>query len=143
MLCEPAFSQRTGISKKSAARLAKDAVTVVKGGKATAKLGENPIEPSLPAYPSRSPGGYASALSRAPMAKISRASSMRKKGRSNLHEGENAGIQNPFQIAGRLGIARDHTGLGGVTGPQPFRLWDAWRYAYLEARPTKQTLLIE
>jgi hypothetical protein len=68
---------------------------------------------------------------------------MRKKGHLYLRKGKNAGVRNPFWIAGHLGIARNHAGFNGVTDEQPFRLWDAWRYAYPEARPATQTLLVE
>jgi hypothetical protein len=68
---------------------------------------------------------------------------MRKKGHSYLRKGKNAGVQNPFWIAGHLGIERNHTGFTGMTEAQPFRLWDAWRYAYPEIRPATQTFLIE
>lgn len=65
---------------------------------------------------------------------------MRKKGQSYLRKGKDAGIRNPFWIAGHLGIARNHT---GFIDEQPVRLWDAWRYAYPETRPAMQTLLVE
>jgi hypothetical protein len=68
---------------------------------------------------------------------------MRKKGHLDLCEGKKTGIRNPFWIAGHLRIARNHAGFTGVTEPEPFRLWDAWRYAYPEVRPAAQTLLVE
>ena len=76
--------------------------------------------------------------------RLSRDSSMRRKGHSYPHKGKNADSQNPFRIAGHLTIPGNHAGFTGAAGPQPLRLWDAWRYAYPEGRPaTQQTLLIE
>lgn len=68
---------------------------------------------------------------------------MARKGRSYLRKGKIVGIRNPFWIAGHLGITRNHTGLTGGTEAEPFRLWDAWRYAYPAVRPATQTFLVE
>jgi hypothetical protein len=70
---------------------------------------------------------------------------MRKKAHSRVHKGKgkDAGVRSPFRIAGYLWIARNQTGCAGSDEEQPFRLWNAWRYAYPEMRPATQTLMIE